>query len=511
MKKRIGIAMVLALMLSIVPMIGTKTDASAASKGKYIADLQFSYSNVNGIPSEWRNRVPDSDNWDLVRPDVETDDDVEMEGGNVFAYAKAYVKRTDDPGMALRDIQLLTDKYNTTKKSIKDKNGKKVTYDCVLPYNDIYNQLFTTRKASSGDPICDVFFVRDSLECNGVEYAFNRSSKKDSVQNTSYAARFYELGDEKIPVYTVFLRDNIAKKYISDLMLVKGNDDKAKKEVLCSGYTFIKNIELDGEPYMLGIVRTDDTKEAIRGIYFVKDGDSYTVYTSKSEGAGTAIMDVCPESEMVISGETTVADWTQKYFLGDSFRPFVKSFIEKSDTAYKKNKRSTTYRCDRADVKEYDDLSVFKADMGFEESILEGADVENGSHVSESIVLVRRTGDVATGDIVIDGVAGIGTNDPEKLASYYAQVVPKTEETDTADAEDTEAATEEEVASSETDASVEDSAEAEAAEAEATGEEENATTGTLVSAGKFLWLLIPIALIMVGMVVFMYFKKKNGE
>ena len=87
--------MVLALMLSIVPMIGTKTDAAAASKGKYIADLQFSYSNVKGIPSEWRNRVPDSDNWDLVRPDVETDDDVEMEGGNVFAYAKAYVKRTD--------------------------------------------------------------------------------------------------------------------------------------------------------------------------------------------------------------------------------------------------------------------------------------------------------------------------------------------------------------------------------------------------------------------------------
>lgn len=510
MKKRIGIAMVLALMLSIVPMIGTKTDAAAASKGKYISDLQFSYSNVKGIPSEWRNRVPDSDNWNIVRPDVETDYEVDMEGGNVFAYAKAYVKRTDDPGMALRDIQLLTDKYNTTKKSIKDKNGKKVTYDCVLPYNDIYNQLFTTRKASSGDPICDVFFVRDSLECNGVEYAINRSSKKDSVQNTSYAARFYELGDEKIPVYTVFLRDNIAKKYISDLMLVKGNDDKVKKEVLYSGYTFIKNIELDGEPYTLGIARTDDTKEAIKGVYFVKEEESYEVYTSKSAGAGTAIMDVCPESEMVISGETTFNDWIQRYFLGDSFKPFVKDFIEKSDTAYKKNKRST-FGCTIGEVKEYDDLSVFKADMGFEESILEGADVENGSHVSESIALVRRTGDVVTGDIEIDGIGGIGTSDPEKLASYYAQVVPKTEETDTANAEDTEAATEEEVASSETDASVEDSAEAEAAEAEATGEEENATTGTLVSAGKFLWLLIPIALIMVGMVVFMHFKKKNGE
>lgn len=232
MKKRIGIAMVLALMLSIVPMIGTKTDASAASKGKYISDLQFSYSKTQFIPDVWLNRVPDPDNWDLIRPDVETDDDVDMEGGCVFAYAKAYVKRTDDPSMALRDIQLRQDECVSAQRTIKDKYGKEVVYDCLIPELFAYNQIYTTRNASSGDPICDILFLRNSLDCNGAEFAVDRVHKRERLPNTSYSARLYELhdNDESCPIYTVFIRDNIAKKYLSDLKLVKGNDEKAKRK-----------------------------------------------------------------------------------------------------------------------------------------------------------------------------------------------------------------------------------------------------------------------------------------
>ena len=344
MKKRIGFAMMLVLMLSFVSAIGRGADAAAESKGKYVSDLQFSFSGGVNVPSEWANRVPDSDSWNRIDPDGENEDEKDLQGWRVFAYAKAYVKRTDDAGKALRDITIWTDYDGESTARIKGKNKKVVIYDCVLPQTRFYNALYTTRNTSSGDPICDVFFVKDSLDCNGAEYALNTSSRKNKepVIQVSYSAREYELHDKKFPVYTVFLRDKIAKKYVKDLMLVKGDTDKEKTELIAKGYTILKIVELGGEPYTLGIARTDETKEALRGVYFVKDGSLYKLYTSKSEGAGAAIVDVCPENEMLVSkGETTtVGKWTQKYFQGDGFRDFVKSFILKSDTAYKKNKGS---------------------------------------------------------------------------------------------------------------------------------------------------------------------------
>ena len=491
MKKRIGFAMVLVLMLGIVSAIGKGTDAAAESTGKYVSDLQFRFTSGVNVPDAWNNRVPDPDSWSLIPPDGETEHDVEMEGEKVFAYAKAYVKRTDDPSMALTDITIRTDGDGSTQEGI---------YDVVLPRTQIYNSLYTTRDKNSGDPICDIYFVKDSLDCNGAEFAFNRVNSQERVPYTSFSARAHELQDTNIPVYTVYLRDNLAQKYVSGLKLVKGDSDKVKMDMIYKGYKFIKNVELGGEAYTLGIVRTDSVKEALRGVYLVDKGSSYKLYTSKSEGAGTAILDVCPKSEMLVSeGETTtVGNWVQKYFQGDSFRDFVKNFVVNSDTAYKKNKNSSL-RCIAGEVKQYDDLSVLKADMGFEESIRSGVNVEAGSGVSDAIAVVRRDDAVKTGNIILSGVKGIGTNDPEKLESFRAQIEPEVEETESPGTDVLEAPDED-------DGTVD----LQAASGDGESKEEADTTGTLTSSGAWLWIVLSVAVVLIVVVVIIAVRKKKS-
>ncbi|MEE3468242.1 MAG: hypothetical protein VZQ83_07365 [Eubacterium sp.] len=495
MRKRIGFVWMGVLALGIASLIGTGTGASAKSSGRYVSDLQFSFTPKSVVLGAWNNRVPDLDSWDLIGPDMEDGGDIDMEGDKAFAYAKAYVKRTDDASESLRDIQVRTDFDDRTEKKLKDSNKKMVAYQCVLPQNPTnkyFNMLYTTRNETSGDPICDVYFLKDSLDCNGAEFAFNRYVKANPIPETSYAARAYEMNKEKIPVYTVVLRDNIAKKYVSDVVLVKGTDDKTRAGILYKGYNFVKIVELGNTSYMLGIKRTDNVAESLRGVYLVKDGESdYKLYKSKSKGAGMAIVDVCPESEMLVKeGEiVSVGDWVKKYFLGDGFRKFVKSFIEKSDTAFKKNKNSSLH-CTGGEVKLYDDLSVLKADMGFEDSVLAGVDVAAGSRTAESIAVVRRYGETSTGDIVIGGIDGTGTSDPEKLESYRQQL-------GSGDGSGDETVTE-----SEPPAQVE-------TEGDAVSPASASATGSFISSGTFLWVLIPVVVIMLGAVVFVYVRRKK--
>ena len=474
MGKRKGLVWMVVFVLCIASTIGIGPNAAAKSEGKYIADLQFSYTS-DVVPERYKNKVPDSDNWDLINPDVEEGGDLDMEGDMVFAYAKAYVKRTNDASKTLRDIQIRSEYDDGSRRILKDANQNQLNYWCVLPRNNshkkIYNMLYTTSEKKAGDPICDVFFLKDSLDCNGAEFAMSRWTSADPIPFTSYSARSYIMGQKEIPVYTVFIRDNVAKRYVSDVMLVKGNDDKARTKVLYKGYRFVKVIELDGEGYTLGINRTDKIDEALRGVYFTKDGRDYRIYTSKSKGAGSPIVDICPKGDMLVKdGENiTLGEWTNKYFLGKEFKRFVKKFVDTWDSAYKKNKASTL-GCTSGEVKQYEKAEVMKADLGFEKSILSGINVDEGSTVSNTIAVVRRTGETQTGDIVIDGIKGTGTSDPQKLEAYRSQLG--------------------------TD--------------EAQPAEEVPATGSLLSGGNYLWILVPIAVILIAGVVFVYFRKKKN-
>ena len=513
MKKIIRVAVILVLMLSIVPFIEVGPDAAAESTGKYVSDLRFWFK--QGINFSYRNRISASDieDCDLILPDGETEHDVEMDGECAFAYAKAYVKRTDDASQALRDITIRTDLTDGTEAPLRNYNQVRAVYDLVLPKMAFYNALYTTRNKTSGDPICDVYFVKDSLDVNGVEYACNRVDSSNRIPHTSYAARMYEMYQKTVPVYTVFLRDNIAKKYVSKVTLVKGDSDKKIKKLRYEGYDIIRRIEAEGQTYLLATIRTDSVKEAVRGVYFVKQGSFYSVYTSKSEGAGTPIVDICSQSDMIVEdGETTtLGDWTRTFFQGDDFKLFVKDFIVGSDTSYRKNRVSDSIVTGEM-VKEYDNTDVMLADAGYEQSILDGVDVEAGSHISENLAVVRRIGKVVYGDIVINGWSGIGTSDPEKLAAYHAQVEQVVEETSApedvyaeGDTEEEAAPDEEEVGAVMTDETPEDVSGA-AAEVEAD------TTGSMMDEGKYLWVLIPVVVVMIGAVVFIWFRrKKNAE
>ena len=195
---------------------------------------------------------------------------------------------------------------------------------------------------------------------------------------------------------------------------------------------------------------------------------------------------------------TTVGKWVQKYFQGDSFRDFVKNFVVNSDTAYKKNKNSSL-RCIAGEVKQYDDLSVLKADMGFEESIRSGVNVEAGSGVSDAIAVARRDDAVKTGNIILSGVKGIGTNDPEKLESFRAQIEPEVEETESPGTDVLEAPDED-------DGTVD----LQAASGDGESKEEADTTGTLTSSGAWLWIVLSVAVVLIVVVVIIAVRKKKS-
>ena len=204
MGKRKGLVWMVVLVLCIASTIGIGPNAAAKSEGKYISDLQFSYTS-DVVPERWKNKVPDSDNWDLINPDVEEGGDLDMEGDMVFAYAKAYVKRTNDASKTLRDIQIRSEYDDGSRRILKDANQNQLNYWCVLPRNNshkkIYNMLYTTSEKKAGDPICDVFFLKDSLDCNGAEFAMSRWTSADPIPFTSYSARSYIMGQKEIPVY----------------------------------------------------------------------------------------------------------------------------------------------------------------------------------------------------------------------------------------------------------------------------------------------------------------------